>query len=71
VVVKSASFKVLRFVSDDVWGSSGKAKLVARIIATFLDRAWDLRNSCKHNGAVLPLSSALVGHGADSVIARA
>jgi hypothetical protein len=29
------------------------------------------RNSCKHNGAVLPLSAALVGRGADGVDAMA
>jgi hypothetical protein len=34
-------------------------------------QAWDVRNSCKHNGAVLPLSAALVGRGADGVDAMA
>jgi hypothetical protein len=33
--------------------------------------AWDVRNSCKHNGAVLPLSAAPVGRGADGVDAMA
>jgi hypothetical protein len=30
-------------------------------------QAWDVRNSCKHNGAVLPFSAAPVGRGADGV----
>jgi hypothetical protein len=33
-------------------------------------QAWDVRNSCKHNGAVLPLSAAPVGRGADGVDAE-
>jgi hypothetical protein len=32
---------------------------------------WDVRNSCKHNGAVLPLPSAPEGRGADGVDAMA
>jgi hypothetical protein len=31
--------------------------------AAYLVKAWDVRNSCKHNGAVLPLSSAPGGAG--------
>jgi hypothetical protein len=34
-------------------------------------QAWDVRNSCKHNGAVLPFSAAPVGRGADGVDAMA
>jgi hypothetical protein len=34
-------------------------------------QAWDVRNSFKHNGAVLPLSAAPVGRGADGVDAMA
>jgi hypothetical protein len=34
-------------------------------------QAWDVRNSCKHNGAVLPLPSAPEGRGADGVDAMA
>jgi hypothetical protein len=34
-------------------------------------KAWDVRNSCKHNGAVLPLFAAPVGRGADGVDAMA
>jgi hypothetical protein len=34
-------------------------------------QAWDVRNSCKQNGAVLPLPSAPEGRGADGVDAMA
>jgi hypothetical protein len=40
-------------------------------IALLLVQAWDVRNSCKHNGAVLPLPSAPEGRGADGVDAMA
>jgi hypothetical protein len=63
-----ASSKVLRFVSADIWGSSERV-LVARCIAVFLEKAWDVRNCCKHNGAVLPPSAAPVGRGADGIAA--
>jgi hypothetical protein len=71
-----ASDKLLRFVSDDVWGSKGVCRPVSRGIAAYLMQAWapsahDVRNSCKHNGAVLPLSSALVRRGAAGVDAMA
>jgi hypothetical protein len=56
-----ASTKLLRFVSDDI----------SRSIAEYLVQAWDVRNSCKHNGAVLPLPSAPEGRGADGVDALA
>jgi hypothetical protein len=35
------------------------------------NRTWDVRNSCKHNGAVLPLPSAPERRGADGVDAMA
>jgi hypothetical protein len=41
------------------------------IVSAYLVQAWDVRNSCKHNGAVLPLSAAPVGRGADGVDAMA
>ena len=66
-----ASTKLLRFVSDDVWGSKGVCRLVSRSIAAYLVKAWDVRNSCQHNGVVLPLSSAPGGRGADGVDAMA
>jgi hypothetical protein len=41
--------------------------VISRSIAEYRMQAWDVRNSCKHNGAVLPLPSAPEGHGADGV----
>jgi hypothetical protein len=66
-----ASTKLLRFVSDDIWGSRGRCRVISRSIAEYLVQAWDVRNSCKHNGAVLPLPSAPEGRGADGVDAMA
>jgi hypothetical protein len=66
-----ASTKLLRFVSDDIWGSRGRFRVISRSIAEYLVQAWDARNSCKHNGAVLPLPSAPEGRGADGVDAMA
>jgi hypothetical protein len=66
-----ASTKLLRFVCDYVWGSKGVCRLVSRSIAAYLVKAWDVRISCKHNGAVLPLSSAPEGRGVDGVDAMA
>jgi hypothetical protein len=67
----TASTKLLRFISDDVWGSKGVCRVIFRSISAYLVQAWDVRNSCKHNGAVLPLSAAPVGRGADGVDAMA
>jgi hypothetical protein len=67
LAMSDASTKLLRFISDDVWGSKG----VCRVISAYLVQAWDVRNSCKHNGAVLPLSAAPVGRGANGVDAMA
>jgi hypothetical protein len=61
----------MRFVSDDIWGSRGRCRVISRSIAEYLVQAWDVRNSCKHNGAVLPLPSAPEGRGADGVDAMA
>jgi hypothetical protein len=61
----------LRFVSDDIWGSRGRCRVISRSIAEYHVQAWDVRNSCKHNGAVLPLPSAPEGRGADGVDAMA
>jgi hypothetical protein len=60
----TAQYRDLDLVSDDVWGSKGVCRLVSRSIAAYLVRAWDVHNSCKHNGAVLPLSSGPGGGGA-------
>jgi hypothetical protein len=61
------STKLLRFVSDDIWGSRGRCRVISRSIAEYLVQAWDVRNSCKHNGAVLPLPSAPEGRWADGI----
>jgi hypothetical protein len=50
--------------------SDASIKLL-RFVSAYLVQAWDVRNSCKHNGAVLPLSAAPVGRGADGVDAMA
>jgi hypothetical protein len=71
LALSDASIKLLRFVSDDVWGSKGVCRVISRSISVYLVQAWDVRNSCKHNGAVLPLSAAPVGRGADGVDAMA
>jgi hypothetical protein len=65
-----ASTKLLR-LSDDILGSRGRCRVISRSIAEYLVQAWDVRNSCKHNGAVLPLPSAPEGRGADGVDAMA
>jgi hypothetical protein len=51
-----ASTKLLRFVSDDIWGSRGVCRVISRSIAEYLVQAWDVHNNGKHNGAVLPLN---------------
>jgi hypothetical protein len=66
-----ASTKLLRFVSDDIWGSRGRCRVIFRSIVEYPVQAWDVRNSCEHNGAVLPLPSAPEGRGADGVDAMA
>jgi hypothetical protein len=71
LAMSDASTKLLRFISDDVWGSKGVCWVISRSIPAYLVQAWDVRNSCKHNGAVLPLSAAPVGRGADGVDAMA
>jgi hypothetical protein len=58
------------FVSDNVWGSADR-QFVFRHIAEYLVQAWDVRNTCKHSGAVLPFPSAPVGRGVDGIDAMA
>jgi hypothetical protein len=67
LALSDASIKLLRFVSDDVWGSKGVCRVISRSISAYLVQAWDVRNICKHNGVVLPLFAAPVGRGADGV----
>jgi hypothetical protein len=42
--------------------SKTQYRVISRSIAEYLVQAWDVRNSCKHNGAVPPLPSAPEGH---------
>jgi hypothetical protein len=42
-----------------------------RSIAEYLVQAWDVRNSCKYSGAVIPVVAAPEGRGADGVDAKA
>jgi hypothetical protein len=46
-------------------------QFVSMHIARYLVQAWDVRNTCKHSGAVLPLPSAPVGRGVDGIDAMA
>jgi hypothetical protein len=48
-----------------------KEEFVSMHIARYLVQAWDVRNTCKHSGAVLPLPSAPVGRGVDGIDAMA
>jgi hypothetical protein len=68
--MSDSSIKLLRFVSDNVWGSVDR-QFVFRHIAEYLVQAWDVRNTCKHSGAVLPFPSAPVGRGVDGIDAMA
>ncbi len=63
--ITDAEVKVKRFVSDDAWGSV--RLLVSRFIADFFEKAWGVRNACKHEGVV----AAPLGRGADGVDAMA
>jgi hypothetical protein len=65
-----STIKLLRFVSDNVWGLADR-QFVSMHIARYLVQAWDVRNTCKHSGAVLPLPSAPVGRGVDRIDAMA
>ena len=78
LAMTDSSDMVLHFVSDDIWGGSGVCRLAARLIADYLVLAWNHRNACKHNGAVLPPPppppfplAAPVGRGADGDVAMA
>jgi hypothetical protein len=53
-------------MSDDVWGSADR-QFVFRHIAEYLVQAWNVRNTCKHSGAVLPFPSAPVGRGVNGI----
>jgi hypothetical protein len=71
LALSDALTKLLRFISDYVWGSIRVCRVISRSVSAYLMHVWDVCNSCKHNGAVLPLSVAPVGRGADGVDAMA
>jgi hypothetical protein len=50
---------------------SADRQFVLRHIAEYLVQAWDVRNTCKHSGAVFPFPSAPVGRGVDGIDAMA
>jgi hypothetical protein len=70
-----AQEKVARFVSCDFWKAVDDSGMhVPRFIAAFLEKAWRVRNQCKHgttSGGVGDVSAAVQQRGADGSIARA
>lgn len=51
---RDAEVKVKRLVSDDAWDYVWSPwLLVSRITAAFLEKAWGVRNACRHYDAVL------------------
>jgi hypothetical protein len=64
-------FLYLHLAAAQCRHSKGVCRVISRSISAYLVQAWDVRNSCKHNGAVLPLFAAPVGRGADGVDAMA
>ena len=70
--VSCAQQKVARFVSCDFWTDiDADGVHVPRIIASFLEKAWNVRNQCKHGGGGGGVVSAAMQRGADGVHARA
>ena len=68
--------RVCRLVSCDFWGDFEVSRIVTPAIAGFLQKAWSLRNRCKHGGAVGASTAVLSasedqGRGADGNIAMA
>ena len=64
--------KVARFVSCDLWNDQNGA--VYKSIALFLQKAWRIRNACKHGATVVDpdvSDSASRRRGADGIDARA
>jgi hypothetical protein len=69
--ISCAREKVARFVSCDFWKDVDDAGMhVPRFIAAFLEKAWTVRNQCKH-GRVVGDVSAAMQRGADGNNARA
>ena len=67
--------KVARFVSCDFWKDKHGHGVVAAAITNYLEKAWKVRNMCKHNGVVVGVTvgveTARNGRGADGSTARA
>jgi hypothetical protein len=49
----------------------GVSPVICRSIAECFVQAWDVRNSCEHSGAVLPVVAAPEGQRGDGVDAMA
>lgn len=47
----SGKDKVCRLVSCDFWGDFEVSRIVTPANADFLQKAWSLRDKCKHGGA--------------------
>jgi hypothetical protein len=62
--------KVSRLVSCDFWGDFEVCRIVTLAIAEFLQKAWSLRNKCKHGGDDQS-ASEVQGRGVDGNIAMA
>jgi len=66
-----ADAKVLRLVSDE-WGSEEAATSVSIIVAAYLEKAWGLRNTCKHSKRLYTaLDGSAARRGADGEVAMA
>jgi hypothetical protein len=44
LALSDASTKLLRFISDDVWGSKGVCRVISKSISSYLVQAWDNNN---------------------------
>ena len=64
--------KVLRLVSDE-WGSEEAATSVSMHVAAYLEKAWGLRNKCKHSNMLYTALAAVYAarRGADGEFAMA
>ena len=66
-----AQTKVLRLVSDE-WGGDEAATSVSLHVAAYLEKAWGLRNTCKHsNRLYTALVASAARRGADGEVAMA
>jgi hypothetical protein len=65
-VVSTESFEQYKALTSSLQLQHEANQKAAQIM-----QAWDVRNTCKHSGAVLPLPSAPVGRGVDGIDAMA